>query len=45
VDDQLMVSRKEQDNLRFGNSNLLERNQDIKAEIDALQSHCNVLQN
>jgi len=45
TDDQLMVSRKEQDNLRFGNSNMLERNQDIKAEIDALQSHCSVLQN
>ena len=43
IDDQLLVSRKEQDNLRFGNNNLLERNQDIKAEIDALQSHCNVL--
>jgi chromosome segregation ATPase len=44
VEDQLLVARKEQDNIRFSNSNLLERNQDIKAEIDALNSHCNVLQ-
>lgn len=29
--------------MRFGNSNLLERNQDMKAEIEALQAHCNVL--
>jgi hypothetical protein len=39
-----MVSRKEQDNLRFSNNNLMERNSDLKAEIDAVQSHCNVLQ-
>jgi chromosome segregation ATPase len=44
TDDQLMVSRKEQDNLRFSNNNLMERNSDLKAEIDAVQSHCNVLQ-
>jgi chromosome segregation ATPase len=44
VEDQLMVSRKEQDNIRFSNNNILERNQDIKSEIDALNSHCNVLQ-
>ena len=45
VDDQLIVCRKEQENLRFSNNNLLERNHDIKAEIEAIQSHCNVLQN
>jgi hypothetical protein len=39
-----MISRKEQDNLRFSNNNLLDRNQDVKGEIDALGSHCNVLQ-
>ena len=39
-----MVSRKEQDNLRFSNNNILERNGDLKAELDALNSHCNVLQ-
>lgn len=40
-----MVSRKEQDNLRFSNNNILERNQDLKSELDALNAHCNVLQN
>ena len=39
-----MVSRKEQDNLRFSNNNILERNQDLKSELDALNAHCNVLQ-
>jgi hypothetical protein len=39
-----MVARKEQDNLRFSNNNILERNNDIKSEIEALGSHCNVLQ-
>jgi len=39
----MMVSRKEQDNLRFSNNNMLERNQDVKSEIDALGSHCHVL--
>ena len=39
-----MVSRKEQDNLRFSNNNILERNGDLKSELDALNSHCNVLQ-
>jgi len=37
VDDQLIVSRKEQENLRFSNNNLLERNHDIKSEIEAIQ--------
>ena len=41
----MMVSRKEQDNLRFSNNNMLERNQEAKSEIDALGSHCHVLQN
>ena len=27
----------------MGNQNLLDRNQDTKAEIDALNAHCNVL--
>jgi len=38
-----LVARKEQDNIKFSNNNLLERNHDMKSEIDALQSHCNVL--
>lgn len=37
------MSRKEQDNIRFSNQGLLDRNQDTKAEIDALNAHCNVL--
>ena len=43
LEDQLLVTRKEQDNIRFSNNNLLERNQVIKAEIGALNGHCNVL--
>lgn len=43
AEDQLALSRKEQDNIRFSNQNLLDRNQDTKAEIDALNAHCNVL--
>ena len=39
-----MVTRKEQDNLRFSNNNILDRNQDLKSELDALNAHCNVLQ-
>lgn len=44
TEDQLMVARKEQDNLRFNNQNLLERNNDVKAECDAINQHCGVLQ-
>ena len=36
TDDNLGVSRKEQDNLRFSNNNLMERNGDLKSEIDAV---------
>jgi hypothetical protein len=43
AEDQLAISRKEQDNIRFSNQNMLDRNQDTKAEIDALNAHCNVL--
>ena len=39
-----MIARKEQENLRFSNNNVLERNGDLKSELDALNSHCNVLQ-
>lgn len=44
LEDQLLVTRKEQDNIRFSNNNLLERNQDMKSEIGALGNHCGVLQ-
>lgn len=43
TEDQLILSRKEQDDLVFSNKNLMERNAAIKAEIDAVGSHCNVL--
>ena len=43
VDDNLVIARKDQDNLRFNNNNLLDRNNDVKAEIDALGVHCNTL--
>jgi hypothetical protein len=39
-----MIARKEQDNIRFSNNNIVERNGDLKSELDALNSHCNVLQ-
>jgi chromosome segregation ATPase len=44
ADDQMNVGRKEQDNMRFNNNNLLERNNDVKSEIGALNQHCHVLQ-
>lgn len=44
VDDQLVVGRKDQEAMRFNNHNLLDRNNDVKGELDALNSHCNVLQ-
>jgi len=44
TDEQLGAARKEQENLRFSNNNLGDRNNDLKAEIEAMQSHCNVLQ-
>ena len=37
------LTRKEQENIRFSNNGLLDRNADTKAEIDALNAHCNVL--
>ena len=35
-DDQLIISRKELDDVRFSNSSMLDRNGDLKAEINAL---------
>jgi hypothetical protein len=39
-----MASRKELDDVRFSNSSMLDRNDDIKAEIDALQKHVSLLE-
>jgi hypothetical protein len=44
MEDQVLVARKEQDNIRFSNNNIMERNTDLKSELDALNQHCNVLQ-
>ena len=43
TDDNLTVTRREQDDLRFANSSLSANNVDMRAEVDALQHHCNVL--
>lgn len=43
TDDQLAVNRREQDDLRFATSSMQNANADMRAEIDALQHHCNVL--
>lgn len=43
TDDQLAANRREQDDLRFATSSMQNANADMRAEIDALQHHCNVL--
>jgi hypothetical protein len=43
-DDNLVVVRKELDDVKFSNSSLFDRNADLKAEIAALQQHINVLE-
>ena len=43
TDDNLAVNRREQDDLRFATSSMQNANADMRAEIDALQHHCNVL--
>ena len=43
TDDNLTVTRREQDDLRFANSSMQANNVDMRAEVDALQHHCNVL--
>jgi len=35
-DDQIMLVRKDMDDVRFSNSSMIDRNADIKAEIEAL---------
>jgi FtsZ-binding cell division protein ZapB len=44
AEEALAVSRRELDDLRFGNQSVQQRNDDVRAEIDALHYHCNVLQ-
>ena len=43
-DDQIIVIRKELDDVKFSNSSIVDRNGDISAEITALQNHVNVLE-
>ena len=43
ADDNLCAARREQDDLRFSTSSMGNQNADLRAEIDALQHHCNVL--
>ena len=42
-EDNLGVSRREQEDLRFANQSVSGQNLDVRGEIDALQHHCNVL--
>ena len=43
-DDQLLAVRKEMDDVRFSNSSMIDRNDDIKAEVEALQKHVQLLE-
>eukprot|EP00347_Sterkiella_histriomuscorum_P002862 403366509 len=43
-DDQVIVTRKELDDVKFSNSSILDRNADLRAEIAALQAHISVLE-
>ena len=42
-EDQAALCRKDLDDLKFQNSSMLDRNLEVKREIEALQSHVNVL--
>ncbi|CDW75674.1 UNKNOWN [Stylonychia lemnae] len=44
-DDQVIVIRKELDDVKFSNSSIHDRNSDLRAEIAALQQHIAVLEN
>ena len=43
TEDNLTVNRREQDDLRCANASLSTSNADYRAEVEALQHHCNVL--
>lgn len=43
TDEALAGARREQDDFRFANHSLNARNDDVRAEIEALEHHCNVL--
>lgn len=43
-DDQILQVRKEIDDVRFSNSSMMDRNTDVRGEIEALQAHIRVLE-
>ena len=43
-EDQIGMARREMDEVRFSNSSMMERNGDLKSEIEALQQHIRVLE-
>jgi FtsZ-binding cell division protein ZapB len=43
TEETLAAIRREQDDFRFANQSLGVRNDDVRAEIEALEHHCNVL--
>lgn len=43
-DEQLYIIRKEMDEVRFSNSSMIDRNGDLKAEIEALKQHISLLE-
>ena len=43
AEDNLNANRHEQDELRFATQSMQAQNGDMRAEVDALQHHCNVL--
>lgn len=43
-EDQIAITRKENDDVKFSNSGLTERNNGLRLEIAALQQHINVLE-
>ena len=42
-DDQYLVLRKDIDEIRFSNASMIDRNDEFKAELDALTHHVNLL--
>ncbi len=43
-DEQIQQTRKECDDVRFSNSSMIDRNGDLKGEMEALQKHVDVLE-
>ncbi len=43
-DEQIAMIRRDMDEVRFSNSSMIDRNTDLKQEIDALQQHIAILE-